>query len=153
MYRQWHASIVAKLGIRLDGSTNGKIQFTYKAVERIYVQGNILHNFNGSDYRVIKKFSARNLLLMDVNKGNMLVAIGTGTYKRYPKDEIPMKDIDMLYFHFNTDNFVAPQQECTVTKYRGGEPIYPSLKEICTISLGDVQSYFLKNYMMNYAYL
>ena len=83
---------VARLGIRLDGSINGKIQFTYKAVERKYVQGDILHNFNGSDYRVMEKFSARNLLLMDVNKGNMLVAIGTGTYTRYPKDEIPMED-------------------------------------------------------------
>jgi len=83
---------VARLGIRLDGSTNGKIQFTYKAVERKYVQGDILHNFNGSDYRVMEKFSARNLLLMDVNKGNMLVAIGTGTYTRYPKDKAPTED-------------------------------------------------------------
>ena len=56
------------------------------------MQGDILHNFNGSDYRVMEKFSARNLLLMDVNKGNMLVAIGTGTYIRYPKDETPTED-------------------------------------------------------------
>ena len=83
---------VASLGIRLDGDTNGKIQFTYKAVERNYNQGDILYNFNGSYYRVMEKFSARNLLLMDVNKGNMIVAIGTGTYTRYPKSEIPTKD-------------------------------------------------------------
>lgn len=83
---------VASLGIRLDGGSNGKFRFTYKAVERKYEQGEILHNFNGSDYRVMEKFSAKNLLLMDVDKGNILVAIGTETYTRCPKDEMPTED-------------------------------------------------------------
>lgn len=48
----------------------------------------------------------------------------------------------MLYFRFNDDNFVAPQQEVTVTKYEGGKPIFPSQKEIHTVTLGDIEGYF-----------
>ena len=48
----------------------------------------------------------------------------------------------MLYFRFNDDNFVAPQQEVTVTKFEGGKPILPSQKEIRTVTLGDIEGYF-----------
>ncbi len=48
----------------------------------------------------------------------------------------------MLYFRFNDNNFVAPQQECTVTEYEGGKPILPPQKEIRTVTLGDIEGYF-----------
>lgn len=48
----------------------------------------------------------------------------------------------MLYFRFNDNNFVAPQQECIVTKYEGGKPILPPQKEIRTVTLGDIEGYF-----------
>lgn len=48
----------------------------------------------------------------------------------------------MLYFRFNDNNFVAPQQECTVTKYEGGKPILPPQKEIHTVTLGDIEGFF-----------
>lgn len=48
----------------------------------------------------------------------------------------------MLYFRFNGINFVAPQQEVTVTKYEGGKPIFPSQKEISTLTMGEIEGYF-----------
>lgn len=83
---------VTNLGLRIDGSTNIKFQFTYKPVDIHFEQGDILHNFNGSDYRVLEKLSARNLLLMDVKQGSMVVAIGSGMYTKYPKGEEPTED-------------------------------------------------------------
>lgn len=50
----------------------------------------------------------------------------------------------MLYFRFNADNFIAPQQECIVTKYENGKPIYPSQKEIHTVALGEIENFFFK---------
>lgn len=55
-----------------------------------------------------------------------------------------MEDTNMLYFRFNTDNFVAPQKECTVTKYKDGKPISSPQKEICTVDLGQIQSFFFQ---------
>lgn len=48
----------------------------------------------------------------------------------------------MLYFRFNVDNFVAPQQEVTVTRYEGGKPIFPAQKEIHPVTLGEIEGYF-----------
>ena len=36
---------VTNLGLRIDGSTNTKFQFTYKPVDSHFEQGDILHNF------------------------------------------------------------------------------------------------------------
>lgn len=83
---------VASLGMRMDGSTNPKFMFTYKPVATKFEQGEVLHNFNGSDYKVIEKLSASNLLLMEQRSGNFTVAIGAGMYKRYPKGEEPTED-------------------------------------------------------------
>ena len=48
----------------------------------------------------------------------------------------------MLYFRFNVDDFVAPQQEVTVTRYEGGKPIFPAQKEIHPVTLGEIEGYF-----------
>lgn len=50
----------------------------------------------------------------------------------------------MLYFRFNTDNFVAPKQECTVTEYKDEKSISSPKKEIHTVDLGEIQTYFFK---------
>ncbi|HKM35371.1 MAG TPA: hypothetical protein VJY54_11590 [Lachnospiraceae bacterium] len=63
--------------------------FNYEVQETRFEQGQILHNFNGNDYRVMEKLSARNLLLMDVNTGNFSVAAGVDLYMRYPKEQEP----------------------------------------------------------------
>lgn len=63
--------------------------FNYEVQEAGFEQGQILHNFNGNDYRVMEKLSPRNLLLMDVDTGNFLVAAGVDLYMRYPKGQEP----------------------------------------------------------------
>ena len=83
---------VESLGMRMDGGTNPKFTFTYKPVPKKFEQGEVLHNFNGSDYKVIEKLSADNLFLMDQRSGSFTVAIGAGMYKRYPKGEEPTED-------------------------------------------------------------
>ncbi len=44
----------------------------------------------------------------------------------------------MLYFRFNTNDFVVPQQEYTVTKYKDGKTVLPVQKEIHTLTLGEI---------------
>lgn len=61
----------------------------YEIQESNFEQGELLHNFNGNDYRVMEKLSARNLLLMDANAGNFIVAIGVNLYMRTPSGKEP----------------------------------------------------------------
>lgn len=83
---------VASMGMRMDGSSNPQFMFTYKPIDTKFEQGEVLHNFNGNDYRVMEKLSARNLMLMDMRSGSMTVAIGAGMYMRYLKGEEPTED-------------------------------------------------------------
>ena len=92
---------VLSLGMRMDGSTNTKFMFSYKPVDAKFEQGEVLHNFNGSDYKVIEKLSADNLLLMEQRSGNFTVAIGAGMYMRYPKGEEPTEDNAMICLEWN----------------------------------------------------
>ena len=50
----------------------------------------------------------------------------------------------MLYFRFNMDNFIEPQQESAVIHYRGGKPIFPPQKQNVTIGFGQVRSFFFE---------
>lgn len=65
---------------------------TYVKEEACFEQGDILHNFNGSDYRVVEKYTKDCLLLMNVKSGNFLVAEGVHQFRRYPKDETPTEE-------------------------------------------------------------
>lgn len=59
----------------------------YEQQKRIFEVGEVLHNFNQHDYRVMEVFSDRNLLLMDVDTGGFVVGIGTDSFAKYPKGE------------------------------------------------------------------
>ena len=50
----------------------------------------------------------------------------------------------MLYFRFNTDKFIAPQQECIITEYKDGETISSSYKQLRTVDLGTIEEFFFK---------
>lgn len=80
--------ILKGIGITTDGKGAG-IQYTYEAVIKSFEQGEILHNFNGSDYRVLEKLAARNLMLMNEHNGKFMVAIGVNFYVRHPKGDMP----------------------------------------------------------------
>lgn len=58
---------------------------TYTEAYCDFEQGTILHNFNGNDYRVMEKLSAKNLLLQDERSGNFVVALGVSLFARHPK--------------------------------------------------------------------
>lgn len=51
--------------------------------------GELLHNFNGNDYRVMEDYGRGNFLLMQMNTGMFVVGESVEAYKRYPKDEVP----------------------------------------------------------------
>jgi len=64
----------------------------YEKMETVFQQGQILHNFNNRDYRVMECLSEKNLILQDVKSGNFVVGLGVTAYMRSPADETPTKD-------------------------------------------------------------
>lgn len=58
----------------------------YEAVEHDFRQGEILHNLNGYDYRVLSVLGKDNLLLMSQSDGQYIVAVNTVLYERSPKE-------------------------------------------------------------------
>ena len=58
----------------------------YEAVEHEFHTGEIVKNLNGNDYRVLEVLSPKNLLLMSVNTGEVMVGVGTQFYQRTPKE-------------------------------------------------------------------
>ena len=82
------------MGMNTKGVING-MDLSYKKLDASFKQGQILHNFNNRDYRVMEKLSDRNLLLMDIRTGNFSVAEGVTLYARYPKGEEPTEENSM----------------------------------------------------------
>ncbi len=70
----------------LGMDTKGRVDFSrlsYSAKKTVFQKGQTLHNFNGHDYRVLEKFSEKDLLLLDIRSGEFLVAKGTRLYARH----------------------------------------------------------------------
>lgn len=76
------------MGIDIKGRRMSR-GFHYERQDTKFQQGEIIHNFNGNDYRVMEQLSVRNLLLMDTNTGNFIVAVGVDLYVRTPSGEKP----------------------------------------------------------------
>lgn len=78
-------------GLGMDG---GRAHMTYdhQKLDNNFVVGSVLHNFNNRDYRIMEKYSERNLLLQDIDSGAMVVAIDVGTYKRTPRYGVPSEE-------------------------------------------------------------
>lgn len=79
------------LGMNTKGWLTG-MGLHYEKEESDFRQGDIVHNFNGNDYRIMELLSEKNLLLMDVRNGTFTVGINTETFVRYPKGEEPTED-------------------------------------------------------------
>lgn len=76
-------------------ATDGRLQFPYlhyEPVERTFHAGELLHNMNGSDYRVLAALSPKNLLLQGQRDGQFIVGLGVRLYERYPVGERPDGD-------------------------------------------------------------
>ena len=67
------------------------VGFHYEKVEQEYHEGEILKNLNHRQYRIMEKFSPRNLLLMDIKSGKFLVGVNVATFARCPEGE-PVTD-------------------------------------------------------------
>ena len=64
----------------------------YERVEHTFHAGEVLHNMNGNDYRVLAVLSQKNLLLMSELDGQLVVGNGVNLFERYPKGERPGDD-------------------------------------------------------------
>lgn len=67
----------------VNGAAKG-FMFHYEQMEHNYKQGEILHNFNGTDYKVMECYSKNNLLMMNMATGQFVVGLGISYYSRYP---------------------------------------------------------------------
>lgn len=79
------------IGIESNGRGAG-VDYKYETVEKTFSQGESLHNFNGSDYRVLERLSARNLMLLNERSGEFVAAIGVSFFVRFPKMETPTEN-------------------------------------------------------------
>lgn len=79
--------VLERLGVSTDRSVAVIKWPHYEKLESDLQQGEIYHNFNGSDYRLMEKYSGRNMLFMDVNSGQFVVGVGVDYFARYPQDE------------------------------------------------------------------
>lgn len=79
--------VVESMGIPYNGSKGDLRALHYEKVKREFVEGEVLSNFNGRQYRVLEKYSDDNLLLQDVESGSFVVGEGTAFYAKYPKAE------------------------------------------------------------------
>ncbi|MGO5053966.1 hypothetical protein ACTQ6A_15895 [Lachnospiraceae bacterium LCP25S3_G4] len=127
--------ILKGIGITTDGKGSG-IQYTYEAVIKTFEQGEILHNFNGSDYRVLEKLSARNLMLMNERKGEFMVAIGVNFYVRHPKGDMPTTN-NMVY-GIEWNHGIYYSQTPSTIDFREIRDKYGEVKEV--ISLQDFRN-------------
>lgn len=67
----------------VNGGAKG-FMFHYEQKEHGYKPGEVLHNLNGTDYKVIECYSKKNLLMMNMASGAFMVAVGVAYYERYP---------------------------------------------------------------------
>lgn len=79
--------VVESMGIAYNGNKGDLCALHYEKVPREFVEGEVLSNFNGRQYRVLEKYSDNNLLLQDVESGSFVVGEGTAFYAKYPKAE------------------------------------------------------------------
>ena len=72
--------------------TDGHSLFPYlhhERVEHTFHAGEVLHNMNGNDYRVLAALSSNDLLVMSMADSQLIVGRGVKLYERYPKGERP----------------------------------------------------------------
>lgn len=62
-----------------------ELDFRYEKQEMECKVGDILHNNNGNDYRVMEKYSDSNMLLMQINTGAFVIGKGVEFFRKLPK--------------------------------------------------------------------
>ncbi len=75
--------------------TDGHSLFPYlhhERVEHSFHVGEVLHNMNGNNYRVLAALSPKDLLVMGMTDSQIIVGRGVQLFERYPKGERPDSD-------------------------------------------------------------
>lgn len=121
-------------GIGTDGHSSFN-SLHYEAVNHNFHIGEIVDNLNGSSYRVMEVFSPKNLLLMSVDSGEILVGVNTQYYERTPKEGYSSPDsvicgvewghgvylgdrvADISYESIRQSYGISPEKE-TLTQFR-----------------------------------
>ena len=62
-----------------------EIKYHYEKQVMTCKVGDILHNNNGSDYRVLEKYSDTNILFQNIETGAFSVGVGVGFFRKLPK--------------------------------------------------------------------
>jgi DNA-binding cell septation regulator SpoVG len=62
-------------------SVNDLVFYNYERQACVFKAGDLLHNFNGNDYRVMENYGNNNLLLMQMNTGMPAYKTGKGEYQ------------------------------------------------------------------------
>lgn len=97
----------------------------YEPVEHTFHAGEVLHNMNGNDYRVLAALSPDDLLVMSLTDSQLIVGRGVKLYERYPKGERP--DDDSVVTGIEWDHGVYLGSDITrvdfdILKQEYGEP-------------------------------
>ena len=69
-------------------TVNDLVVYRYEKQLSDFKVGDLVHNFNGNDYRVMENYGGGDVLLMQMNTGMFVVAEDIEVYKRYPKDDM-----------------------------------------------------------------
>lgn len=77
---------------RTGVSEKKRIKYHYEKQNVGCKAGDILHNFNGRNYRVLEKYTDHNMLFQDVKSGAFIVGIDVGFFRRLPKASDEMVD-------------------------------------------------------------
>lgn len=85
---------LASIAMNMDGSSK-ELDMHYEQLDKKNYPGEIVHNFNGHDYRILEQIKDKNFIVFDLNSGSFAVAIGLKNYNRYPKDENPTHENSM----------------------------------------------------------
>lgn len=119
-------------GLTLQGAPY-YLNLHYEKIPYTFRQGQVLHNFNGLDYRVLKVLDKGKLLLMSIppfgkrEGGQFLVALGANAYRRYPLGEDFVDDsigYGMEWDHgvYLGDDLTAINMEALEAEYGRKEP-------------------------------
>lgn len=107
---------------------DGQPQFPYlhyEPVEHTFHAGEVLHNMNGNDYRVLAALSPKDLLVMSLADSQLIVGRGVKMYERYPKGERPDDDSVVTGIEWNHGVYLGndiTRIDFDILKQEYGEP-------------------------------
>ena len=116
-----------QIGMTDQGRVNERF-LRYERMDAGYMRGQVLHNFNGRDYMVLEALSEKNLVVMDLKNGSLTVALGTNTYRRYPKDQEPTEDNTVLSISW--EHGIYLEGDLSATNFRAYKQEYGTLEPI-----------------------